>query len=50
MTDGVEGLYEVEVDRRVDHVPFVHQTGYTPFQKEKVGQAGSIGKEGMLDR
>ncbi len=49
MADGVEGLYEVEVDQ-VDRVPFVHQTGYTPFQKEKVGQAGSIGKEGRLDR
>ncbi len=50
MADGVEGLHEVEVDRRVDRVPFVHQTGCTPFQKEKVGQAGSIGKGGMLGR
>ncbi len=48
MIDGVEGLYEVEVGQS-DCAPFVHQTDYTHFLKEEVGQAWSEGKEAMLD-
>ncbi len=43
MVDGAECLCEVEVDL-VHHVSFVHQTGYTFFLKEKIGQAGSAGR------
>ncbi len=35
--DGIEGLCEVQVDQ-LDHVSFVHQTGYTVFLKE-IGRA-----------
>ncbi len=47
MIDGVQGLYDVEVDL-INRVSFVHQTGYTFFLKEEVEHAGSAGKESKL--
>ncbi len=49
MVDGVECFFEVEVDY-VLGVSFTRQTGYTFFLEDKVGQAGSTGKEAMLAR
>ncbi len=48
--DGIECLYEVEVDQ-VHRVSFVQQTDYTfVLHVLPVGQAGSMRKESMLTR
>ncbi len=49
MIDGVEGLFEAEIDQ-IDRVSFVHYTGYTLLLMEKAGQAWSMRTEVMLIR